>query len=155
MVARSETSTCFFDARPPHDIRVPTGFRESRFFNQTLEQQRVPSAVSTLVAPLDLKSRSLTIAECNERLQQWSEYRGKTDEDGLVWPSNIALDTAWSFLRNLSRSQLPLLMAPDGDGGVSLEWRNRISSERIQIDEEGAVILRRFRDSRLIDTQKI
>lgn len=96
----------------------------------------------------------LTFSECNQRLKLWVTFNGRTDEDDLVWPSRQSIEQAISILSAANESQMPTFLVPDGEGGVSLEWRVQNHATRILIDEEGAVIRRAFRNSLLIDTQK-
>ena len=108
----------------------------------------------SLVGWRDSNVQSLTAAECYARLNEWKRYRGLEDVDGIIWPSLPAIQKTVKILSNPETYALPLLMSPDADGGVSLEWRGGNHSTRILIDEKGTVILRRFRDSRLIDIQE-
>lgn len=96
----------------------------------------------------------LSVSECNQRLLLWATLNGCVDEDDLVWPSRFAIDQATSILLAAGESQMPTFLAPDGDGGVSLEWRAGNSSTRILVDTDGHVMRRSFRDSLLIDTQQ-
>jgi hypothetical protein len=118
-----------------------------------MEPSRGVSAVSAISKPVGGSRLALPISECNRRLQLWANYRGQEDEDGIVWPSSAALHMTLKFLSDLDDAPMPMFMAPDGDGGISLEWRAGNCSTRVLIDSDGGLIQRRFRDSRLIDTR--
>ena len=97
---------------------------------------------------------ALPLSECERRLQLWVSVGGRVDDEGFNWPSGSAIRQTEKILLELNDSPRPMFMAPDGDGGVSLEWRAGNDSTRVLIDSDGGVIQRRFRDSLLIDTRQ-
>lgn len=88
--------------------------------------------------------------ECDQRFQSWKNYRGQTDEEGFAWPSLSSIRKAVKILSDLTDLPMPMFMAPDGEGGISLEWRSGNNAKRVLIDSDGGVIQRMFRDSRLL-----
>lgn len=126
---------------------------QSGIITQWKEQSRGVSAASTIPTSVGSSRLALPVSECDRRLQLWKSYRGLADEEGFVWPTISSLRKTVEILLDLTESPMPMFMAPDGDGGISLEWRVGNHSTRVLVDSDGGVIQRRFRDSKLIDTR--
>lgn len=153
MVALAETSTWHSNNQPSPSREYCCEQPQSRFNTRLMEQRHGVSAASTIATQVGNSRLALPVSECNRRLQLWANYRGQEDEDGIVWPSSVALHKTLKFLSDLDDAPMPMFMAPDGDGGISLEWRAGNCSTRVLIDSDGGLIQRRFRDSQLIDTR--
>ena len=153
MVALAETSTWHSNTQLSPWRENGCEPPQSRFNTLLMEQSHGVSAASTIDTQVGNSRHALPVSECNRRLQLWANYRGQEDEDGIVWPSSAALHKSRKILSDLDEAAMPMFMAPDGEGGVLLEWRAGNRSTRVLIDSNGGVIQRLFRDSRLIDTR--
>lgn len=86
-------------------------------------------------------------------LSRFRSELGRTDEDGLLWPSEAALACADDWLRTMGscrRDNLPDSIVPDGEGGLVLERSSGPLTERWEISAAGATEYLAFQDCRLV-----
>jgi hypothetical protein len=94
-----------------------------------------------------------------ERLESFRRHNGEVDCDGVRWPSAIAIEVA-AFDLELEiefgfGAKWPAAMVCTGDGGVLLTWTR--SNRRIEreVDIDGSVERRTFRDGKLVERCKV
>lgn len=93
-----------------------------------------------------------------DRLIDWNHSPSRIDEDELEFPSRHAIGTASSILPELKqlRSASTPILAPDGEGGISIEYRFSDGiTELIEIDRSGAVEMLKLVNSKLVMRAKI
>lgn len=82
-------------------------------------------------------------------LATFGEEHGRTDEDGLVWPSDSSITIAYRLIDTFSDDPavpLPEYTVPNGDGGILFEWNRGPSAIHIEIDEHGSMELVTYQD---------
>jgi hypothetical protein len=88
-----------------------------------------------------------------EMLERWMQAPGKTDEDGLVYPTADAIESAAEMIGRF-RSQHekpPTRLVVDGDGGVAMRWIDGDSIASIEINEDGTGEALWFQGKRLMN----
>jgi hypothetical protein len=109
--------------------------------------QRGNSAMTGLTATMGIAMQRARAA-----LGRFKSEAGRTDEDGLQWPSWKAIRTASDFLDECQdRNVIFDSVVSDGVGGISLERRRGNSLMRVLIDEDGQAQFLRFAGTRLVD----
>lgn len=116
----------------------------------TLERDATVSAPGRRVRPVDARVSGLSIAHQNRVAAQWgavfSRLRGLLANhedlvaDGLRPPTEESVTFATLFLASQRRcdpEDIPTMVVPDGEGGVSIEWRTPEDLTRVEFGPDG------------------
>jgi len=88
----------------------------------------------------------------DQPLIDWGLNPSFEDEDGLVMPTGLAVAKASELVTNLRNQgwSLPTGVIPDGEGGIVFENKQDPFYSRLEIDENGLIMLLTFRDCKLL-----
>ena len=91
-----------------------------------------------------------------DRLAEWQLSAGKTDEDDLQNPVDVAIDNARLLLTALRDAGLPQpdRVVPDGEGGVVLEQTAGDTVQRVEFSAQGHVEHVVFQDCKLVSRRE-
>ena len=78
----------------------------------------------------------MTLQQIANRLSEWFASPNEIDEDGYRSPSGKAIAAAYNLTPTLG-ADLPDMLVPDADGGISFEWHRAPELRLIRIDDEG------------------
>ena len=86
------------------------------------------------------------------RIAEWARDAGMEDDDGIVWPTEQAIQSAYQIIQRLRsrRFAVPTEIVPSGDGGIVFSRRTGNSRQEIEVSDSGDVELLLFMDGRLI-----
>lgn len=91
-----------------------------------------------------------------DRLTEWGQNAGTTDEDGFQFPTTDAVRETYHWLKWLKEvaQSFPQRVVAMGDGGIAIEF---VSSPQLsvsfEVDEAGKTELLLFRDCKLVTRQ--
>jgi hypothetical protein len=87
----------------------------------------------------------------DQKLIEWGRNSNNFQAEGLIGPSNNAIQKALSLLRYMRNSgwHLPSGVIPDGEGGIVFENRRGATYQRVEIDANGAMWLATFENCTL------
>lgn len=92
------------------------------------------------------------------QLQEWQESPGHEDEDGYVSPSQISISTSQALLEALRKAGVtaPSRLVMNGDGGTVVKFTEGDSGKSVfEIEENGEIELRRYKNSRVVSQTEI
>ena len=88
----------------------------------------------------------------DQKLIEWGRQPGREDDDGLVFPSALAVRKSCHLVDTLQNEcPPPLRVVPDGDGGISFEWCQGSVFVSVDVWENGGTQMLCFRDGRLAE----
>ena len=87
-----------------------------------------------------------------DQLLDWLKNPQELADDDFLPPSRDLIKMVCAIAAASGDAQLspPLRVVPDGDGGISLEWRWGLRFETISFDEDGSVEWLQFEDCKLV-----
>ena len=93
----------------------------------------------------------------DHRLLRWWESPSALEDDGLKAPARTVLDTAIQQSSTWRDNGVPApsSVVPDGDGGITFEWRNGGFLSRVEILETLEVDLYIIRDGKLVQQHRL
>jgi hypothetical protein len=91
-------------------------------------------------------------SEVADLLVEWWGEAGFTDSDGLMYPTEAAIESASRLINRMKSVNYPapLRVVGDGEGGIVFEHVGPVIAETFRIDEHGAVEYLHFANSRLV-----
>ena len=92
-----------------------------------------------------------------EKLQRWSFEPSALFDEDIVAPSPAALEAAVALATEFKNEGLvpPQWVVPSGDGGIVFEHREGVVAEVLEISDDGAAELLRFRGDNLVSRYDI
>ena len=87
-----------------------------------------------------------------DKLLDWLQNPQELADDDFVPPSTDLIKKACNIAVAFRDEQLPspLRIVPDGDGGISFEWRRGVLFETINFDGDGGIEWLKFEDCKLV-----
>jgi hypothetical protein len=92
-----------------------------------------------------------------DRLIDWGERAGQTDEDDLLWPTTDAIRSAYDILRLFRENGVPPpdRVVPDGEGGIVFEQASAKRSQRLEFGADGSAEHLVFENLKLVSRERV
>lgn len=91
------------------------------------------------------------------QLNEWSQFAGEEDEDGIVWPTMAAIRAAAEVLQRLRSRKFPqpTSVLPSGDGGIGVSYRIPGRVDEFTVSDVGECEVLVFEQGKLVSRKAI
>ncbi|NQT41347.1 MAG: hypothetical protein HQ581_27915 [Planctomycetes bacterium] len=93
----------------------------------------------------------------DDQLIEWGMDPDQLEDEGIEAPSRKIISRAWDLARRMrdGGAPPPLRVVPNGDGGITFEWKDGPVFETIELEDDGSIEIIKFVDSEVVSRHSI